>query len=64
MLASCISGSFCLTPPGLMEVTVKPGDEMGGIFLQSILCSAQAAVFGGLAKLFVNPGDDKPGTLL
>lgn len=43
---------------------MKPGDEMGGIFLQFILCSAQAAVFGGLAELFVNPGDDKPGTPL
>lgn len=43
---------------------MKPGDETGGVFLQSILWPAQAAVFGGLAELFVNPGDDKPGTLL
>lgn len=64
LLASCISGGLWLTLPGLKEVTVKPGEEMGGIFLQSVLCSAQAPVFGGLAELFANPGDDKPGTLL
>lgn len=43
---------------------MEPGDEMGGIFLQSILCSAQAPVLEGLAELFANPGDDKSGTLL
>lgn len=58
-----MSGSFWLTLPGLKAVTVKPGDETGGIFLQSILCSVRAPVFGGLAELFANPGDDKPGTL-
>lgn len=59
-----MSGSFWLTPLGAEEVNGKPNDEMRGIFLQSILCSAQTHVFAGLGELFANPGNEKSGMLL
>ena len=52
LLASCVSGSFWLTPLGLEGGTVEPSSEVGGIFLWSIFFSAQACVFGGDAELF------------
>lgn len=58
-----MSGSFWLTPLGAEEVTVKPNDEMRGIFLQSSLCSAQNLVFAGLGELFAHPGNEKSGML-